>query len=74
MIPLTFVAVFCLALVCVMFFLKDRQFERERQEWTRERQLLITRIQAPEVGIIDSLSEADEEPSYEHFDEDELPD
>jgi len=45
--------------------------ERER-EWAQERQSLLTRIQAPEVGVFDALVEADEpDAAHVHFDDDE---
>ncbi len=67
-----FLTVICIALIGALVYTLRQNAEKER-EWMRERQLLITRIQAPGVGVLDSLTEVDEEPSYEHFDEDELP-
>lgn len=63
--------------VGLLLALREERNLRARQEteWADERQLLLTRIQAPEVGVFDSLEDSgDEDPAYVHFDEDEIPD
>jgi len=69
MILLTIIA---LALVLALGLEKRLNAEREK-EWSLERAALLQRIQAPEVAVADFVVAGDEEPSYEHFDEDEEP-
>lgn len=40
-----------LAIFCIALYVQNRSFSGERQEWARERQLLLTRIQHPEVVL-----------------------
>lgn len=60
MIPVSIVA---MAILAALFAYVLVRHERERQEWSRERQLLLTRIQHPEIVLTpdDEPAVADEE-------------
>lgn len=64
MLALVVVALICLALLLALVF-QQRGFNTERRDWTKERQLLITRIQHPEFIV--STPEAPVIPDSEHL-------
>lgn len=67
MISLTIIAT---GLVCLLAY-REHLMVRERRDWQAERQLLITRIQAPELGVAHHMQQTavPDQPAVSPFDD-----